>query len=66
MKKFIGNLILLVIAIISIIFCLLLIFFPELILPTWKYQMIEEVKAGEPAMVEYYEARYLSRGIELF
>lgn len=66
MKKFASNLILIVFAVISLIFCLLLIFFPELILTSWRYQMIQEVKAGESEMVEYYETRYLSRGIELF
>ena len=42
------------------------IMFPEKYISTWKYQLENEVRAGEPEAVEYYEARYLSRGIELF
>ena len=43
-----------------------LVMFPEQYISTWKYQLENEVKAGETEMVEYYQTVYLSRGIELF
>lgn len=66
MKKFVSVLILIIFffSLAGILFHIAM--FPERYISTWKYQLENEVKAGEPEALEYYQTVYLSRGIELF
>ncbi len=66
MQKIIGDFLLGIIAIAFISFCFMLAVFPELIITPWKYQLQNEVRAGEPEAIAYYEKHYISKGIELF
>lgn len=40
--------------------------YPEKYCSTWKYQLKNEVKAGEPESVAYYNRVYKDNGIKLF
>lgn len=43
-----------------------IIAYPELYFTSWRYQLQNEVRAGKPEAVEYYERQYIAKGIELF
>lgn len=43
-----------------------IIAYPELYITSWRYQLQNEVRAGKPEAVEYYERQYIAKGIELF
>ena len=43
-----------------------LVAYPELFFSTWKYQLMNEVRAGDPEAVEYYQRVYLAHGITLW
>lgn len=40
--------------------------FPECYISTWKYQLENEIKAGDPVAKEYYLDNYVKNGRELF
>ena len=40
--------------------------FPECYLPTWKYQLKNDIAAGDEVAIEYYETRYVANGKILF
>ena len=40
--------------------------FPECYIPTWKYQLQNDIAAGDELAVAYYENTYLSNGRILF
>lgn len=40
--------------------------FPEKYLTTWKYQLYNEIKAGDTASIEYYNQNYTSKGVYLY
>lgn len=43
-----------------------IIAYPEMYFTTWRYQLENDVRAGEPEAVSYYEKHYIAKGIELF
>jgi hypothetical protein len=40
--------------------------FPECYFTTWKYQLEQDIKAGDEDAIRYYEERYIANGRELF
>lgn len=40
--------------------------FPECYLPTWKYHLECDIKAGDEEAIKYYEEIYIANGRELF
>ncbi len=69
-KKFIKSTIILIFMII-IISCSILIFieflsYPEKYLTTWKYQLKQDIEAGNRQAIEYYQKNYLEKGEELW
>ncbi len=40
--------------------------YPERYFSSWRYQLEQDVRAGEPEATEYYERNYVARGIRLF
>ena len=70
MKKTVKK----IVIILLIAICTVLVFdviykiivYPEMYLSTWKYQLRNDVRAGDPDAVEYYERVYLANGIKLF
>lgn len=40
--------------------------FPECYLSTWRYQLQNEIKAGNAEMIEYYNNNYIKNGRVLF
>ena len=40
--------------------------FPESYLPTWKYQLQQDIQSGKAEAIEYYQETYLANGRELF
>ena len=43
-----------------------IITYPERYFSTWRYQLEQDVRVGEPEATEYYERNYVARGIRLF
>ena len=65
-ERALGLMIGIMIIILLLILCIRVVMYPECYISTWKYQLMNEVRAGDPAAVEYYEAKYLANGIELW
>ena len=40
--------------------------YPEMYLPTWKYQLQNDIKKGDAEAIKYYEETYIANGRELF
>lgn len=40
--------------------------YPEKYLTTWKYQLYNEIQAGKPESIDYYNRNYTSKGIYLY
>lgn len=40
--------------------------FPECYLPTWKYQLHNDIKKGDEMAIEYYENQYVKNNRILF
>lgn len=60
-----------VLSLLLVLACIIALFadictYPERYFSTWRYQLEQEVRAGEPEATEYYERNYVARGIVLF
>ena len=60
-----------VLAFLLVFACIIALFadictYPERYFSTWRYQLEQEIRAGEPEAPEYYERNYVARGIRLF
>lgn len=42
------------------------ILYPECYFSTWRYQLQNDINAGDKEAVEYYNGRYIENGRELF
>lgn len=60
------KLVILLFIIVSSIFMVDFIRFPECYCTTWKYQLKNDIGAGKPAAVEYYQTNYIDKGKILF
>lgn len=69
-KKFIRSITTLLVSIALIILLVImavqLINYPEKYLSTWRYQLYQEIQAGDQEAIEYYQKNYLDKGIELW
>lgn len=69
-KKFIKSITTLLVSIALIILLVImavqLINYPEKYLSTWRYQLYQEIQAGDQEAIEYYQKNYLDKGIELW
>lgn len=69
-KKFIKSITTLVLSIALIILLVImtvqLINYPEKYLSTWRYQLYQEIQAGDQEAIEYYQKNYLDKGIKLW
>lgn len=69
-KKFIKSITTLLASIALIILLVImavqLINYPEKYLSTWRYQLYQEIQAGDQEAIEYYQKNYLDKGIELW
>ena len=65
-ERTLGLMIGIAIIIALLILCIRIIIFPEVYISTWKYQLMNEVRAGVPEAVEYYDTKYVKRGIRLW
>ena len=59
----------------TLIFALCLIFmvciwnllsYPEKYFTTWKFQLYNDIEAGNEEAIEYYQTKYIKNGIKLF
>ena len=66
MKKMFKLLLLLLIISIFITTIFKFIKYPELFLTTWKYQLKNDIEAGNMEAIEYYQTTYVNNGIELW
>lgn len=64
--RFISSVIIGALFIIVLICAIDFIRFPECYMPTWKYQLQNDIKNGNIEMIEYYERNYIANGRELF
>ena len=64
--KRIKHIIYFIIIIANLILCIDLIRFPECYLTTWKYQLKNDIAAGDQEMIEYYNRVYVSNNRILF
>ena len=69
-KKFIKSMSTLILSIVLIIlFSIMtieLINYPEKYLTTWRYQLHQEVNAGDQEAINYYKTTYLDHNIKLW
>lgn len=69
-KKFIKSMSTLIFSIVLIIlFAIMtieLINYPEKYLTTWRYQLYQEVNAGDQEAINYYKTTYLDHNITLW
>lgn len=69
-KKFVRSITTLLVSIALIILLVImavqLINYPEKYLSTWRYQLYQEIQAGDQEAIEYYQKNYLDKGIELW
>lgn len=40
--------------------------YPEKYVTTWKYQLYNDIKEGNPQAIEYYQSKYMQADIQLF
>lgn len=64
--RFISSVIIGALFIIVLICAIDFIRFPECYMPTWKYQLQNDIKNGNIEMIEYYERNYIANGRKLF
>ena len=66
MKKFVRFI--LIVLSLCFIFGLTVDFvrFPECYISTWRYQLENDIKAGDREKIDYYEKNYIANGRELF
>lgn len=62
MKKFIKITVIVLLTILVIDF----IRFPEWYMPTWKYQLKNDISKGDELAIEYYENNYVANNRILF
>lgn len=60
------NIVTLIILISLILLLVNIVRFPELYLPTWKYQLKNDVAKGDQAAITYYNSTYMLNGKTLF
>ena len=69
-KKFIKSTTTLILSIVLIILLVLMtvqfISYPEKYLSTWRYQLYQDIQAGNQEAIEYYQKNYLDKGIKLW
>ena len=61
-----GTIMFLIVVIINMIICIDFIRFPECYLTTWKYQLKNEMTAGNQDMIDYYNNVYVKNNRILF
>lgn len=66
LKKFFKNLVTLIFVLFMAVMFLDLFVHPEKYSTTYKYQLQNELEAGKPEAVTYYNKKYKSKGINLF
>lgn len=66
MKQILIILLIVILIVLVFDFIYKIIAYPELFFSTWKYQLKNSVKAGQPEAVEYYQRVYLAHGITLW
>lgn len=66
-RKSIMILTFILIMIICLIYtCIKFCMYPEKYLSTWKYQLKQDIEAGNQQAIEYYQKNYLERGEKLW
>lgn len=69
-KKFVRSITTLVVSIVLVVLLAImmveLVNYPEKYLSTWRYQLYQEIQAGDQEAIEYYQKNYLDKGIELW
>lgn len=69
-KKFIKSTATLILSIVLIILLVIMtvqfINYPEKYLSTWRYQLYQDIQAGDQEAIEYYQRNYLDKGIKLW
>ena len=69
-KKFIKSIVISIILLVIIFYsvCLIIEFlsYPEKYLTTWKYQLKQDIEAGNQEAIKYYQEKYLEKGEKLW
>ena len=65
-QRFTSFILTVVLAIAGISLMVDTIRFPEYYSTTWRYQLEEDIKAGDEKWIDYYKTRYLANGRTLF
>lgn len=65
-QNFISFIIMSVMVIASIALTIDFLKYPECYLTTWKYQLKNDIKAGNQEMIDYYNRTYVANGRILF
>lgn len=65
-ERALGLMIGIMIIILLLILCIRVVMYPECYISTWRYQLKNDIARGNAEAVEYYEAKYLANGIELW
>lgn len=66
MTKGCNVIIMILLSLILLVFFFNFIMYPEIYLTTWRYQLHNDLKAGDVQAQEYYQNTYLKKGKVLF
>ena len=61
-----GTVMFLIVVIINLIICIDFVHFPECYLTTWKYQLKNDIAAGDQTAITYYNTHYVKYNRNLF
>ncbi len=66
MPKGCNVIITILLSLILLVFFFNFVMYPEIYLTTWRYQLHNDLKAGDVQAIQYYQNTYLSKGKVLF
>jgi len=66
MTKGCNVIIMILLSLILLVFFVNFVMYPEIYLTTWRYQLYNDLKAGDVQAQEYYQNTYLKKGKILF